>query len=280
MRRSGSSLLACGLVIMSLLAGCDTDAAKTAISKLARAVSGAVVSDLDEARIALREGEWDRAERYLERFLRTATDPAERWEAWNKLIDATERSGQDRRWINDYLEAMLVEFADSPARKRNILYRMGEMQETSRQYERAVITWAQLVGLQGLADAERLKIYNRLALLQMRLNRLQGAEDTLHECLSLALPDAAKAECLYVMADISVLRDDLADGANIAAQILETPDVPRPVYGKAAFLLADIYEQQHKYQDALTLYQSIRDTYPNPLAVDARLDYVRKKIKK
>ena len=273
-------LLCCILAFSGMAAGCEDADMKAAVSKLARAVSGTLISDLEDARIAMKEGEWDRAERSLERFLRTATDPEERWEAWNSLIDATEKAGQDQRWVNDYLEAMLVEFENDPARMRRILYRMGELQETSRQYERAVLIWQQLASQPGLTDEERLNVYKRLAFLQMRLNRLQGAEDTLHECLSLTIPETMKADCLYSLADISVLRDDLADGANIAGQIMDTQGISPQLYGKAAFLLADVYEQQQKYKEALSLYQSIRDSYPNPQAVDARIDYLKKKIKK
>ena len=179
-----------------------------------------------------------------------------------------------------YLEAMLVEFEDNPERMRNVLYRMGEMQEASRQYERAVLTWFQLSTLPELSVEERLNIYKRLSFLQVILNRLQGAEDSLQECLSLPLPDSAKSECLYALADINLLRGNLDDSTVIAAQILDIQDISQELYGKTAFLLADIYEQQQKYAEALELFQSIRKSYPNPLAVGVRVEYLKTKIKK
>jgi len=274
------ALLLCLGLFSVLAAGCDEREMKAAISRLARTVSANLIGDLDEARIAMNEHEWDRAARYLERFLRTATDPDERWEAWNTLVDATERAGQDRRWINVYLEAMLAEFESDPERLRTILYHTGESQESSRQYERAVQTWIQFDALPGLSPEERLNIYKRVAFLQMRLNRLPGAEETLHECLGLPLPDNVKGECFYSLADISVLRDDLTGGVNIASQILEIPGIAPELYSRTVFLLADIYEQQQKYAEALRLYGSIRETYPNPQAVDVRIEYLKKKIKK
>lgn len=273
-------VLLCLGLLCGLAAGCDEREVKAAISKLARTVSANLIGDLEEARIALREREWNRAARYLERFLRTAMDQDERWEAWNSLIDATERASQDRRWISAYLETMLVEFEDDPVRRREVLYRMGEMQEMSHQYERATLTWSQLSMLSGLSPEERLSIFKRLASLQMRLNRLQDAEDALHECLSLPLSDNAKGDCLYSLADISALRGDLTDSANIASQILDIQELSQELYGKTAFLLADVYEQQQKYAEALQLYLTIRETYPNPLAVGARIAYLEKKVKK
>ena len=289
LRRAGRSdmnfyrriaLCLCLGLLSGLAAGCEEREVKTAIGKLARTVSVNLIDDLEEARTALNEREWDVAARHLERFLRTAKEPDERWEAWNSLIDATERATQDRRWISGHLEAMLVEFGNDPERMRKILYRMGENQETSFQYERAVQTWIHLGALPGMSPEERLKIHLRLAFLQMRLNRLHGAEDTLHECLALPLPDKDKGDCLYALAGISMLRDDLDDVANIVARLLAIRDIAPELRGKAVFLLADIYEQQQQVAKALQLFSSIRETYPNPPAVDVRIEQLKDRTKK
>ena len=276
-RLLGMALLCCTLT------ACDTAQlkleVKSLISRFVRAVAEPLVSDLDEGKLAMRDREWQRAEMHLERFLRTATEPEERWEAWQKLIEATERGGQDRRWINEYLETMLVEFRGNPGRQQIILRYMAENQEAARDYDRAIASWTQLVSLPGLLAEQRLDIYKRIGQLQMRNKQLQGAEGTLHECLSLPLPDYRKAECYYDLAELSVLRDELDEGAATLNQIQDMDDVPDAVRAKATFLLADIMQQKRNYAEALKLFESVRDAYPNYLAVDARIDFLKKHSK-
>ncbi len=279
--RPGFLLIAA--LVCCQLGGCDTAQlkleVKSLVSRFVRAVAEPLVSDLDEARMAMSDREWNRAEKHLERFLREAQDPEERWEAWQKLIEATERGGQDKRWINDYLETMLMEFRDNPERQRTILRFMAENQEAARDYNRAIASWTQLVSLPGLPDQDKLEIYTRLAHMQMRNRQLQGAEGTLHECLSLSLPDTRKVECYYDMAELSVLRDELDEGAATLGQILEMHDIPTGLQARTVFLLADILQQQQKNQEALQLFESVRDSYPNYLAVEARIAFLKKRLK-
>jgi tetratricopeptide (TPR) repeat protein len=272
-----------GLVLLSLALGAcekpDIDV-KAELSRLMHRLYGTLVSDYDEASIALSEGDWDRAAKYLERFLRTEKDPEKRWPAWELLLTASGRAAHDRRWISEYLETMAVEFADNPDRMRRILSMMGEIQEYARDYERAIVSWYQVVALPGLSDAEKRDIYLRLATLQMRLNRQTGAENSLSECRSLPLPEGEKADCLYAFADLKVLNQDLEGATELAGKLLAVPDIDARLRCRVNFLLADIYEQQQQFQQALDLFATIRDAYPNPLAVDERIAYLKNRLKK
>ena len=266
------------------LSGCEETAnmkleAKRLLSRFVRAVAEPIVSDLDEATFAIHEGEWQRAEKHLERFLITETDAEERWQAWQKLLEVTERAGQDKRWINDYLETMLVEFRSNPERQRSILRRMAELQEAARDYDLAITSWMQLVSIPGTSADESLEIYKRLSLLQIRAKRFQGAEGSLHECLSLPLSDEQKVDCMYSLAELGFLRGEQEESVSSIQHILEMTDIPPLVQARTTFLLADVREQQQRYKEALNLFESIRDTYPNQQAVDVRINYLKKRVK-
>ena len=245
--------------------------AKSLLSRLVRAVAEPLVSDLDEAIFAMRDREWRRAEKHLERFLITAKDPEERWQAWQKLLEVTERGGQDKRWISDSLETMLLEFQGQPEKQQIVLRRMAENQESVRDYDNAIASWLQWASLPGLSDEQRLEVYQRIASLQMRNKRLQGAEGTLHECLSLPLADYKKSECYYSLAELNILREELEEGTATLQQLLDMEKISPDLNARATFLLADILQQKKENAEALKLFKSIRGIYPNPLAVAARI---------
>ena len=274
-----SVVLVCGT-----LTACDEAQlkleAKSLLSRLVRTVAEPLVSDLDEATFAMRDREWQRAEKHLERFLITAKDPEERWQAWQKLLEVTERGGQDKRWISDSLEAMLLEFQGQPEKQQIILRRMAENQESVRDYDNATASWLQWESLPGLSAEQRLEVYQRIATLQMRNKRLQGAEGTLHECLSLPLPDYRKAECYYNLAELNILREELEEGTATIQQLLDMEKVSPDLHARATFLLADILQQKKENAEALKLFKSIRDIYPNSLAVAARIAALEQDTKK
>jgi tetratricopeptide (TPR) repeat protein len=270
------------VLFLALMTGCekpDVDL-RAELSNLVQTFYDKVVNDYDEADLALRKGDWVRAEKYLERFLLTEKDPEKRWQAWSSLLLASDRAGHDRRWVNEYLETMVAEFADHPERMRQIALKMDVVQADARDYDKAIVSWYQVVSLPGLPDTEKRDIYQRLAVLQRRLNRQTGAEISLNECLALPLPDAEKTGCLYTLADLKVLYQDLEAATELADRVLAVPGLDPRLHSQTNFLLADIYEQQQNYRQALVLFEEIREEYPNPLAVDERIAYLKGRLKK
>jgi hypothetical protein len=272
-----------GAVLLALaLAACEKPDInlRAELSSLVQRVYDSLISDYDEASLALGKGDWVRAEKYLERYLLTEQDPEKRWQAWSSLLLVSDRAGHDRRWANEYLDTMAAEFADDPERMRQIASKMDAVQEYARDYDKAIVFWYQVVGLPGLSDTEKRDIYHRLAVLQRRLNRQTGAGISLNECLSLPLPDGDKTGCLYELAELKALYQDLEGAAELAGKLLAVPGMDPRLHCLTRFLLADIHEQRQDYRQALDMFVSIRDDYPNPLAVDERITYLRKRLKK
>ena len=59
--------------------------------------------------------------------------------------------------------------------------------------------------------------------------------------------------------------------------MLECVEADRALKSRAGFIVGDIQEQREQFAEALATFQSIRDAYPNPLAVDVRIEYLKKK---
>lgn len=253
------------LLAGAVLAGCDR-------SPLA--------NDLSDARQAIREGDPARAEKYLERYLRTEDNPELRWEAWNELLDVVERGNQGTSWIVDGLETMLVEYEADPKRSADILFRLGEANEKTGRFERAAEYWSQYIEQPGLDPVRSAAVHRRLASLNFRLRRFEAAEENLHGCLALPVGEAVHAQCLYDLADNASTRELLDDADRFAHQVLDMDDAAPEIKSRAGFIVADIQEQRGQPGEALAMFETIRDAYPNPGAVDVRIAHLKKKVKK
>lgn len=237
----------------------------------------ALESDVAEARQAVRAGELTRAEKLLERYLRTAQDKEERWVAWNMLLDVTAQSTPDSPWIVDYLETMLLEFEDSGERVHDILWRLATAHEARGRLGLAADAWTRLINEPGLSDDDKAGLLKRLARLHMRQRRFEEAGEALRACT--ALPGAGparQADCLYDLADMAAGQDQFDTALTLARQVMELDGAPAELRARAGFILADIAEQRGRLDEAQALFASIRDTYPNELVIDARLANLKK----
>lgn len=240
-------------------------------------------SDFDEAQLAINAHDWNRAEKLLERYVQNNPEADNRFEAWMNLVKVSQQSRTDSRFTIEYLETMLMEFGDEPKYLQEILQVLAKVYESNRRHELAIDILQQLTSVEGLPIEKNILVHQRLAVLQIRLNRLENAEETLFDCLSLPSSseiEVQKSQCMLSLAEVRVLQLDLADAATISHQILDSEHSSEYIKTMAAFLLADILEQQSNFTEAATMFNSIRDTYPNQRVIDSRLAYLKNKIKK
>lgn len=234
--------------------------------------------DLQAARTAMAERQWSRAERLLGRYLREERKPEQRWQAWIALLTVLEAGG-DTRTSLDYLDAMLEEFADDDARSREILFRIGRLNERLRRYARAADAWNAYLNVPGLKPGESLYGYRRLGAMLFHLRRFEAAEEALQQCLALPLADEEKSMCTYDLADQYLARGSWNEAADLARQIVD--DEPQgELRALAGFVLADALEQLGRNGEALAQFEAIRDSYPNPGVIDNRIAYLKKRVKK
>lgn len=254
---------------------------RTALFLVLVALGGCIESplsdDLAEARKAMREGEAVKAEKYLERYLREESDPELRWEAWNELIGVLEYGRRDGVWLTEGLETMLVEFGADRKRSAAILARLGEADEKAGHVEKAAEYWLRHIELSGNDSPQAVSARRRLAGLYFRMRRFDAARDTLQECLTLPVGEELRAQCLYDLAENASTLEHLEEAADFAHRLLDMEGADPNLKSRAAFIVADIHEQRQQHREALEVFLSIRDNYPNPMAVDVRIEHLKKK---
>lgn len=249
------------LVILILVAACDRQAA---------------TEDLGEARTAFANREWSDAERLLEGYLRRNPKGAERWEAWNLLVEMAHRVRNDERVVAELLETMYLEFGNDPDKAHDVLVRLGDLLEADRHFARAVEVWTRLLDLSGLAPDTRADVSRRLARILVAQRRFNPAEEQLRACLDIeGISTGRRAACLYDLADLNVVNEHLDVATDLARQILALEGVDDTVRSMAGFLLADALEQRGRHAEALAGFESLRGLYPNEMVIDTRIKHLR-----
>ena len=234
-------------------------------------------NDLDEAKAAISQRDWPRAERLLERYLRTDEAAQPRWDAWMRLVDIYSRVNLDQNSALGQLEAMLQEFQWDEEKKKLILARLGELHENLGHTSQAVAVWGRYADLHNLTDQEAASVQRVLGNLHFRQRRFDLAEEALQTCQALPVEESFRAWCLYDLALANMARDDLDDARDQAIQVLSM-QVDDQLRGLAGFLLADVLEQQGLRAEALTRFESVRGLYPNELVIDNRIAYLKNKL--
>lgn len=235
------------------------------------------LDDLATARKAQAERDWPRAERVLERYLRTESDGEKRWEAWHLMLQAINAAYQEPRASLECLEAMLLEYEEEEEKVAEILARIGEYSMALRQYARAANAWSAYEELPGLTMGERVQGYRRLAAAYTGQRRFDAAEEALQQCLALPAPDHDKIWCMVDLADAGMARQQWQDVADICQQI-EDSEPDGEVLGWAAYYRGDALEQLGQLPDALKQFEQARDKYPNPAVIENRITHLKKQM--
>ncbi len=253
---------AAALILILLLAACSGQKGSDS------------AADLDDGRRAFARGFYLEAESAYERYLQKEPKGRHRREAWTRLLEISQNVRSDAERSTMLIEAMALEFGDS-VEGPGSLQQLAELYEQQGLGQRAMEAYAQLMAMDG--DPQRLAAYR---LRWARLARGQRGYDQAHEmlekCAEEAPGDETKARCLYENALTYTYTQSYGRSRALLEELLALPKVPEDVRPLAVFQLADIYERDQKLDKARELFSSIRDIYPNPRVVQARLQNLGK----
>lgn len=235
--------------------------------------------DLAEAREYMRHRDFMEAEKFFERYLRRNPDGPHRWEAWNNLVDLALNVRHNRNSAVELLEAMTIEYENSPQERRMVQERLAEEYENMRRYERAMELWSALEKDKDTPALKKAEIYRNMARVYLRRLEFELARESLTLCMELDIAQSAKSECRYDLADAYMVMEYLDSGIAELRTLLQQDGVDDELRVLSIFMLADALEQQGNRAAALTLFESIRHSYPNLSVVEARIEYLKTRPK-
>jgi tetratricopeptide (TPR) repeat protein len=274
--KTALALLLCSL--LAALPGCLSE-------------KGDAPDDLALGREYMLNRDFMEAEKSFERYLRVNTNGKDRWEAWNELVGLALNVRHDRNAAIELLLAMRQEYetllgsgsvaADPPLMlelrhyRRLILDRLAYQYEQSRHYEGALDLWGSLVKDPETPLLQKAESLRNLARIYLRRLEFESSRDVLALCTEMEIPQSAKFDCRYDLADLYMIMGDMDSGIKTLRGLLEQEGMDDDKRVLSIFMLADALEQQGNRESALGLFETIRFSYPNARVVETRIEYLK-----
>lgn len=254
-------LLLCVCILLSALCACERPTS---------------TDDLAAAQEAAEQRDWAHVARLLQRYLREENEPEKRWTAWNLLVSASQHMGEDA-WVIDYLESMLQEYGDDGVHTADVLRRLGEGYEKTRQWDKASETWLHLLDVAELGADEAARLYRRMGVYHHQAHNFALAEDMFEMCVEHTASAALLSECRYLLADVYATQGNMDEAARYLDTVLTMPETEPDIRGRALLLKGDMYEQQGRRADAARAFAEALPLHPNPAVVQSRIDALKKR---
>lgn len=227
---------------------------------------------LQQASDAFTTGQYLKAEKLYELYLQTNPEGERRWEAWNRLLDLSLNVRGDRKQAAAVIEATILEYARDTGRMWDLHIRLAEIYADMQDWDNASSTLQRLINIPNLESDNYGEGYRRLAAVYLRQGEYDLARDALESCAREAQSTELQARCRYEMSQVLGFMEIWESAEQLLQELVDNPGISRELHALAAFSLADIYEQKEHYAAARQLLESIVDTYPNPRAVEVRLE--------
>jgi len=236
--------------------------------------AGGEEREMAEADRAFAAGDYHQAQGLYQAYLQKRPQGRLRWEAWRRLLDVSRTVRRDGRDTALLLESMRLEFAEDPGRASQLLWELAETYTALREWDHAVAALQDLLA-QGADDTEAWRVYWQLGKIHQFQGRHVQAREAMSTCLEQAPDDGSRATCMYELAQVETLLKNRSAARELLAKVLDLPGAGEETRALAAFLLADLHEAEGRPAEAVRLLETIRQTYPNPLAVETRLKHLR-----
>jgi tetratricopeptide (TPR) repeat protein len=251
--------LACAVLALAGLAACGRDAPR-----------GSAL-DLTIARDAYAGGYFLEAETAYERYLQADPQGKHRLEAWTRLVEIASGVKGDLGKAVTLLETATLEYNSRPEVNWPLLFRLGELYELQGQRRKALDAWGHCLDTSAGDVGKAVQAQMRMAVANRALGKHDLAVELLTQCVAQARDVETKSRAMYEMAQTLSLSWQWAKAIVILDEILALDKAPQEVKVMSAYLLADAYEAQRDIPRAREILLSLKDTYPNPEVIVARL---------
>lgn len=233
---------------------------------------------LSHARAAFAQKQYIEAERQYERYLQLYPHAEQRWDVWNKLVEIALGVRGNPAAATELLESMYLEFGAQREHAQRVLFQLASLYEELHKRSKALETWHKYQSLPDLPPQDMADAYRHAARIYRDRGEYDLALESLRACLDMKeLPQAYYARCVYELAQTDIFMSNYGRAEDLLRKLETMTDVESSVRALGMLALADVLQQQKRYPEAKQVLLSIKDSYPNPQVIEARLEMLKNK---
>ncbi|MBU1247291.1 MAG: DUF3808 domain-containing protein [Proteobacteria bacterium] len=247
-----------------------------AVILVACSQGGGDTSDIKPIREAYAKGFYLEARSGYERYLQLYPKGEFRLEAWERLLEIAMNVSGNMDQAISLLEAMILEFGHENEAAWDLMNRLADMYEQNNQRTQALAALEKSLDFSADDPGKTIDTRMHMARLYRTEREYDLAVDLLKRCVEEATDPKLRAECLYEEAQTYSYMQSWGQAKEVLEVIVKEKQADEAIYPQAVFLLADVYEQELNYPKARALFESIKETYPNPKVIEIRLQNLGK----
>lgn len=238
---------------------------------------GTADQDVSSAREAYDKGFYLEAESSYERYLQKEPEGKFRREAWTRLLEIARNVKGDREKAIGLLEAMYLEFGDDKEAVYDLMFDLGDLYDQRGDRTKALESWEKCLEMVVDDPQKTVKVQLRMVAIYRTQKHYDLVLEMLQGCKQIQTDPETRAKCLFELAQTYSYTQNLNKARGILEEILTIKEAPEEIRDLSIFLLVDVYEDAGETDRAKKLLESVRDSYPNPKAVESRLESLNKK---
>lgn len=220
-------------------------------------------------------GNYLRAESLYERYLEANPQGDGRWQAWQRLAEISLTVVGDQRKGSALLESAYLEYTENTERAAGILWRLARVYTDLRDWDKASETWIKLIDQEHVLKEKAWEVHWNLGKIYQFQGRYAMAKDSMLSCMEVAPDDASRAQCMYELAQAYSFLKNKEQSHAWLEKLLALENADPELKALSAYLLAELAEADGDIPRARELLESIRETYPNPKVIQARLKHLQ-----
>lgn len=221
------------------------------------------------------QGNFLQAQNLYQSYLQSNPQGDKRWRVWNRLLDISLDVQNAPEKAARLLDAMLLEFSADAERSADLAWKLADVYTRMREWDKATEAWLHALSVSAENTDRLWEMYFNLGKVYQFQGRYDMARDAMNSCVENAPDNHIRATCMYELAQAySLLKNN--EQAHLWLEKVRADENAAPeLKAQAVYLLAELAIAQGERETALKLFESIKDTYPNPKVVETRIQLLQ-----
>lgn len=232
-------------------------------------------ASLEGARSAFISGEYLLSETLYQRYLESHPKGRFRAEAWQRLADISQFARNAPAKAATLLETSLLEFETDAVLSTQLRLRIAALYQSLHASDKADRQYRFLLAGKDLSPELRCAVSQQFSQALLQARHFQQAVSVLRTSLATLPQGRAKAQCTLYLALLLLRLEQPDEAESLLAALQDDPEAADGIKAQARFALASLYEARKNITGARALYDSIRQSYPNHLVIEQKLQHLQ-----